>query len=77
MSRSSANTGGSGLGAFAVAGAMTTTVLPRAAAAARNAAQLELVHRGSGAMITLPGGARLYNIARATDDALAPKPGSL
>ena len=69
--------GTSGLGAFASPGAMTMTWLPRAAAAASMAAQLALTHSGSGTMMTEPGGARLYSIARATDDRFAANPGSL
>src|SRR2546430_14108768 len=77
MSRSRAMTGASGLGAFALAGAMMMTAQPRAAAPASMAAQLSLSHNGSGTMITLPGGARLYSMARATDDSFAPKPASV
>ena len=56
---------------------MTYTRQPRAAAPAIIAAQVSLTHSGSGTMITLPGGARLYNIARATDDSFVPKPATL
>src|SRR5512142_2114066 len=66
-----------GTGAFHLDGEMMNTRHPRAAAPASMAAHVSLNQSGSGTMITLPGGARLYNMARATDDSFLPKPASL
>src|SRR4029079_3688890 len=61
----------------AVRGATPTTRQPRAAAPASMPAHVRLIHIGSGTMISLPGGARLYNIALATDDSFTANPTSL
>src|SRR5947207_1436930 len=56
---------------------MICTRAPRAAAPVSIPAHVSLIQRWSGTMITAPGCARLYSIARAIDEFLEPKPTSL